>query len=390
MASATQFFENPVRRRKVCIVATVPFAVNVFLSPQVKRLSRDYDVTIVSNGVAGDLIPTLTGISFVSLPIERKIAVGRDIAAFFILWKFLHTQRFDVVHSIMPKSGLLAMMAAKFAGVPFRLHTFTGQVWATQSGFKKVLLKSLDRLMACCATRVFADSHSQRLFLIEQKVVSPARIGVLAEGSAAGVDLNRFKADDAQRHGLRKSLCIADDAVIFLFVGRLTRDKGLLDLSRAFASIAAANEKVHLMVVGPDEGGLASEIALLTREFSERVHILGFSEAPERYMAAADVLCLPSYREGFGAVIIEAAAVGLPAIASRIYGITDAVDEGVTGFLHRPAASDEIMLAMSILASEKQVRKTMGEAARARVEERFSQAHVVDAYSEFYSAMLAK
>ena len=107
-------------------------------------------------------------------------------------------------------------------------------------------------------------------------------------------------------------------------------------------------------------------------------------------MAAADVLCLPSYREGFGAVIIEAAAVGLPAIASRIYGITDAVDEGVTGFLHRPAASDEIMLAMSILASEKQVRKTMGEAARARVEERFSQAHVVDAYSEFYSAMLAK
>lgn len=388
MASAVPLPENPVRRRKVCIVATVPFAVNVFLSPQVKRLSRDYDVTIVANGVAGDLIPALSGVRFVPLDIERKIALGRDIATVFHLWRFFRAQRFDAVHSIMPKAGLLAMMAAKAAGIPFRFHTFTGQVWATQRGLKKALLKALDGLMALCATRVFADSYSQRKFLIEEKVVSPARIGVLADGSAAGVDMKRFSADQGVRAELRRQLRIPQNDIVFLFVGRLTRDKGLLDLAQAFVRVAAGDEAVHLMVVGPDEEGLSREIAALTQAISGRVHIAGFTDEPERYMRAADVLCLPSYREGFGAVIIEAAAVGLPAVASRIYGVTDAVEEGVTGILHKPAAIPELANAMVLLASRAQVREAMGKAAHARVAEKYSEERVVAAFADFYRSVL--
>lgn len=388
MVSATQFSENPVRRRKVCIVATVPFAVNVFLSPQVKRLSRDYDVTILANGVAGDLVPALSGIEFVSLGIERKIAIGRDSATFFRLWRFFRARRFDAVHSIMPKAGLLAMTAGKAAGIPFRFHTFTGQVWATQRGFKKGLLKTLDGLMALCATRVFADSYSQRKFLIEQNVVSPERIGVLADGSAAGVDMNRFSADLSVRRDLRRQLQIPEKSIVFLFVGRLTRDKGLLDLVGAFTRVAANHEDVHLMVVGPDEEGLGREIAALVQAVSGRVHVAGFTDEPERYMRAADVLCLPSYREGFGSVIIEAAAVGLPAIASRIYGVTDAVEEGITGILHAPAAISEIAEAMALMASCAEIREAMGKAAHARVAEKYSEEHVVGAFADFYQSKL--
>ncbi|MDW5443945.1 glycosyltransferase [Polaromonas sp. SM01] len=369
-------------------MATVPFAVNVFLSPQVKRLSRDYDVTILANGVAGDLIPELSGIRFVPLDIERKIALGQDVATFFRLWRFFRVQRFDAVHSIMPKAGLLAMMAAKAAGIPFRFHTFTGQVWATQRGIRKALLKTLDGLMALCATRVFADSYSQRSFLVEQKVVAPARIGVLADGSAAGVDMKRFSADQRARLDLRRCLQIPENDVVFLFVGRLTRDKGLLDLAQAFTSVATVNEHVHLMVVGPDEEGLGREVARLAEAVSGRVHMVGFTGEPERYMRAADILCLPSYREGFGSVIIEAAAVGLPAIASRIYGVTDAVEEGVTGILHRPAVIPEIADAMALLALSREVRLTMGEAARTRVAEKYSEERVVSAFADFYQAML--
>ncbi|MES2363881.1 MAG: glycosyltransferase family 4 protein [Pseudomonadota bacterium] len=369
-------------------MATVPFAINVFLSPQLKRLSSAYDVTILANGVASDLIPTLSGINFEPLDIERKIAVGHDITTFFYLWRFFRAQRFDVVHSIMPKAGLLAMMAAKVAGIPFRLHTFTGQVWATQRGIRKALLKALDGLMARCATRVFADSHSQRRFLIEQKIVLPARIGVLADGSAAGVDMKRFSADHDARLDLRRRLQIPEKDLVFLFVGRLTRDKGLLDLVQAFTRVAVGNECVHLIIVGPDEEGLGREIAGLAHAVSRRVHMAGFTSEPERYMRAADVLCLPSYREGFGAVIIEAAAVGLPAIASRIYGVTDAVEEGVTGILHRPAAIPEIVNAMVLLASSKAVREAMGTAAHARVAEKYSEERVVGAFADFYKLIL--
>jgi glycosyltransferase involved in cell wall biosynthesis len=358
------------------------------MSPQLRLLSHEYDLTIVANGSVGEMIPALSHIKFVSLDIQRKISIGCDISTLFNLWRFFRAQRFDVVHSITPKAGLLAVVAAKAAGTPFRLHTFTGQVWAAQSGLKKMGLKALDRLIAHCATRVFADSRSQRLFLIENKVVPADRIDVLADGSAAGVDLNRFRADDFQRCELRRMFHIADNDIIFLFVGRLTRDKGLLDLTRAFASVAAENEKVHLMVVGPDEDGLELDVVMLANEFTGRVHRVGFTESPERYMAAADILCLPSYREGFGAVIIEAAAVGLPAIASRIYGITDAVDEGITGILHRPAATDEIIHAMSTLASDEGARKAMGYAARVRVAEKFSEACVTGAFAEFYQTML--
>lgn len=389
MVSASQFHESPAPRRKVCVVATVPFAVNVFLSPQIKKLSQHYDVTILANGVASDLVSALHSVEFVLLSIERKVAIGRDVATLFRLWRFFRARRFDAVHSIMPKAGLLAMAAGKAAGIPFRFHTFTGQVWATRRGFKKTLLKTLDGLMALCATQVFADSYSQRRFLIDQHVVSPEKIGVLADGSAAGVDMNRFSADLTVRLDVRRQLQIPEKGIVFLFVGRLTRDKGLLDLARAFTRVAADHKGVHLMIVGPDEEGLGQEIAALMQSVSGRFHIAGFTTEPERYMRAADVLCLPSYREGFGSVIIEAAAVGLPAIASRIYGVTDAVEEGITGILHAPKVIPEIAEAMALMASRAEVRETMGKAAHARAAEKYSEEQVTGAFVDFYQKKLS-
>ncbi len=382
-----QIFKISTHRRKICIVATVPFAVNVFLAPQIKMLCDSYDVTIMANGVASDLLPSLTGIQFIPLKIERKISIGRDLLTLFKLCGFFHSQKFDVVHSITPKAGLLAMLAAKLTGIEFRIHNFTGQIWANKIGLKRMLLRFFDELLAYCATRVLADSNSQRSFLINNKVVNSSHIVVLAEGSAAGVDLNRFKADDSRRDEIRARFNIDDDAVIFLFVGRLTYDKGLLDLSKAFADLASTNLSVHLMIVGSDEESLTKEIISLTAKYADRIHIAGYSNTPEYYMAGADVLCLPSYREGFGAVIIEAAAAGLPAIASRIYGVTDAVEEGVTGLLHPPGAIDEILRVMALLASDIRLIKLMGQAARSRAEEKFSQNRVVLAYSEFYKSL---
>ena len=377
-------------RKRICIVATAPFVLKWFMTPHIISLSAEYDVVLVANGSTEDFSELLgDNVSFISLQIERKISIKKDIFALIKLWNLFQKEKFDSVHSIMPKSGLLSMLAARFAGVPLRYHTFTGQVWATQSGLRRLILTILDKVLVMNATQVLADSHSQRLFLIENNVANASEIIVLAEGSIAGVDINRFKFNTKSHHQIRLHHEIQDGAIVFLFLGRLSHDKGLMDLSRAFAIAAKQNADIHLLVVGPDEGDLEMEFSALAQSFPGRVHRAGFTDSPENYMSASDVLCLPSYREGFGTVIIEAAAVGLPALASHIYGITDAVEDGVTGILHSPASDREIAEAMLLLASNKDLRSTMGKAARVRVIDKFSQARVTGAFVDFYREMFS-
>jgi glycosyltransferase involved in cell wall biosynthesis len=378
------------RRRKIGVVATVPFAINVFMRAHIDVLSRYYDVTLLTPGTRSEMKPPIgEHIRWIQVPFERKISLLVDLRTLVHLWWVFRREKFDAVHSIMPKAGLLTMVGGRLAGVPLRLHTFTGQVWATKSGASRWLLKRLDKVLVDNATRVLADSPSQRQFLIDNGVAPPSGIDVLADGSVAGVDATRFQYDANARGTIRQVHGIPCDAVVFLFVGRLTRDKGLLDLSRAFAGAADRNPAQHLLIVGPDEEGLEAEFAVLARRYPGRVHRAGFAERPQDYMSAADVFCLPSYREGFGAVIIEAASVGLPAIASRIYGVVDAVEDGVTGILHQPSDSRAISEAMLRLAADASLRRLMGTAARERAIAKFDTRRVTEALAGFYREMFS-
>jgi glycosyltransferase involved in cell wall biosynthesis len=372
-------------------VATVPFAIKILLRPHIAKLKVSYDLTLVSSGTATDVADVLGDhVLFTPLHIKRKVSLMNDLFSLIRLWRLFRKERFDCVYSIKPKSGLLSMLAARAAGVPLRFHAFTGQVWATRRGIRRFVLKSLDKILAMNATLVFADSHAQRLFLIENKVVKSEQIIVLAEGSIAGVNLDRFKYDDSKRQQIRLDNQIPEDAIVFLFMGRLNRDKGLVELARAFALAGEKIANIHLYVVGPDEEGLEAEFDELGKRFPGRMHRTVFTDYPEAYMSAADVLCLPSHREGFPAVIIEAAAVGLPVIASRIYGIIDTVQEGVTGILHHPASVQELVEAMLKLCVDDKLRRQMGEAARKRVVDRFSEARVTQAMTDFFQQMFAR
>lgn len=382
--------DKRTHQKRICIVATVPFVLKWFMAPHIARLKDEYDITLVASGSAEDIAGLLGGhVSFIPLKIDRKISIKNDIFSLINLWRLFRREKFDCVHSIMPKSGLLSMIAGRLANVPWCFHTFTGQVWANKKGLRRFVLKFFDKVLAMNATRVLADSKSQRLFLIENRVVKAGKIDVLADGSIAGVDVDRFKLNGDIRSQIRQSLKIPDDAVVFLFMGRLTRDKGLMDLSRAFAKVAEQKSNIHLFVVGPDEENFEIEFTNLARQFQGQVHRIGFTHCPEDYMSASDVFCLPSYREGFGTVIIEAAATGIPAIASRIYGITDAVEDGVTGILHQPTSDSEMAEAMFLLASNHDLRQRMGTAARERVINKFSETRVTKAFSDFYRKMVS-
>lgn len=381
---------SPIREpHRLAVVAAVPVTLHAFMRLHLEAMASVYPTTAICGGEASNVRDQLPqSVTFRHVPIQRKISPVRDLVALWALIALFRRERYTLVHSITPKAGLLAMCAAYLCGVSFRVHVFTGQVWATKAGLSRYFLKTLDRLIAVLATHVLADSTSQRQFLIDQGVVRPNRIKVLADGSICGVDATRFKPEPDVRIGLRAELQLPAEAVVALFLGRLTRDKGVLDLAHAFVRVAADCPDFYLLVVGPDEECLTPALQEIFSSCSDHVRFVGMTNRPEGYMAAADIFCLPSYREGFGSVIIEAAAAGVPAVASRIYGLTDAVDDGETGLLHAPADVISIASALRTLVSDADRRARMGARARERAVTRFSSARVVAAQMAFYDDLL--
>lgn len=382
---ASGLIQPATGRPRLCFVVSSEMTIVAFLRELIAAASVEYDVSIVANS-ADTQLPERLGLRAQLIPvgIERRIAAWRDLVALVRLIGVFRRGRFDVVHSVSPKAGLLGMLASTLAGVPCRIHTFTGQVWATRRGFKRRVLKVADRLIAALTTRALVDSPSQRDFLIAEGILEPGRSEVIGHGSICGIDGARFHPNPGMGKEVRGELAIPETAAVLLFVGRLSRDKGVLDLAAAYAGLAQEFPNLWLLLVGPDEDGLSARIREICGSAAERLRRVDFTDRPECYMAAADVFCLPSYREGFGMVVIEAAAAGLPAVASRIYGITDAVVEGETGLMHPPGDVGLMTVALRRLIESPRERRAMGQAARQRALRDFSQAEVQRGQMDFY------
>ena len=280
----------------------------------------------------------------------------------------------------------MAMAASYFAGVPVRLHTFTGQVWATKSGLSRVCLRLLDQLIAGFATDILVDSVSQRQFLIANGVVRAGKATVLGKGSISGVDTLRFRPRPTERLALRERSGIADEDIVFVYVGRLNRDKGIPELLRAFEAVLARCPNIWLLAVGPDEESM--DLLVDNSPAKGRIIREGYTSTPELFLAAGDVFVLPSHREGFGSTIIEAAAAGIPAIGSRIYGLTDAIVDGQTGILHKPGDFTELAEAMACIAEDPAGRRRMAKAAQHRAETQFSMPEVTANTLAYYKSLL--
>lgn len=377
--------------KSVCLITTSPLIVNFFLVPYLDSLKRAYRVSLAVNTGEDTPLPEDLGVEVIPMPILRKISPWGDLRALASLVRLFREKRFDAVHSFSPKAGLLATMAGRITGVPVRIHTYTGQVWTTRSSIMRSLLIAADRAIARFATHLLADSPSQRQMLLRAGILRGAeKCRVLGSGSVSGVDPGRFRPDGTARAAARRELGIAQDATVLLFLGRLTRDKGVFDLAQAFASVAAVHPAAVLLMVGPDEEQVRSKIDSICRAHAAQLRFAGYTRSPERFVAAADLLCLPSYREGFGNAVIEAAAAGVPAIGSRIYGITDAIIEGETGLLHSPADANDLAKKIEILMKDPALRSRLGARARQRALNEFSQQRLTQALLEYYRDALGE
>jgi len=373
--------------KKICFVATVPVAIHVFLRECIIASAKNWAVSMITTPDNDDLLCDMNA-HLNPITIKRKVAPIHDLISLLRVLLIFRASHFDMVHSITPKAGLLSMFAAWMVKVPIRIHTFTGQVWATKKGWKRNILKYFDRIIIYFATHVLVDSPSQYEFLIAEGVLPKRKGIVIGHGSICGVDENRFFPDSQIRNTLRKEHEINTDEIVILYLGRFNRDKGILDLAKSFEEIADQRTDVVLMMVGAEEDVAFSEIQEVCQAHGSKLRRIDFTNSPERYMAAADIICLPSYREGFGQVIIEAAACGVPAVASNIYGIKDAINDGESGLLFPLGNVPELTRSLLKLINNEKLRLSMGALARTRALELFSSKKIVNDVMSLYNGLL--
>jgi len=264
----------------------------------------------------------------------------------------------------------------------------------TATGFKRKVLCAAEKLSCKLATKVLAVSPSLRDKVIEEQICEPSKIQVLGSGSACGIDLEKFNPDQNNRDrglGIRTEFGIPENALVFGYVGRVVPDKGIPTLVEAFLGLLQENPDAYLLLIGEFENVREKLDPDTFKTIKDNPNILYnnvFVKDVPGYYAAIDVLVLPSKREGFGLTLIEAGAMRLPTIATRVTGCKDAVVDGMTGILVEPDNPDELSAAMNELAKDTQLRDKLGMQARTRVEKEFNSSTLINAHIKLYKNSL--
>lgn len=373
----------------------MPLTLFAFFDGQIRYMKeRGYEVHAVSSPAPLlQAVASRDDIPVHPVAMPRQITPLRDVVAAVRLWRILRRIRPQIVHSHTPKGGMLGMVAAWAARVPVRVYTIHGFPFATATGRRRTMLRLTERLSCRLADQVLCVSQSLRESAVAERVCPSAKLKVLLGGSTNGVDADgRFdpaRHTGGERRATREALGIPEDAVVLGFVGRIVRDKGLVELAAAWQTLKAEFPRLHLLVVGPFEprDPVPADVADLLRT-DERIHLSGQVDDPAPMYAAMDMLALPSYREGFPYAPLEAAAMALPVVATRVTGCTDAVYDGVTGTLVPPHDAEALAGAVRAYIVDCQQRQRHGQAGRQRVLREFRQEAIWEALDAEYSRLL--
>ena len=356
----------------------------------INSISGDYEITAVSSpGKELDQISE-SGFKVYPLKMNRRISIISDLISLIRLYLLIRHERPTIVHSITPKAGLLAMMAAKMAHVPIRIHTFTGLVFPTASGLKKRLLMTTDQITCACATNVLSEGQGVRGDLMDAGITSK-HVAVLGHGNIRGVDLTYYtKSPRMESEGWRlcHKLGVARDTKIMLFVGRIVEDKGIAELIAAFRLFSHDNPDWKLLLVGTEETPLPTHIKHAITHNPKIAATEEWVDDVRPYYAVAKMLVLPSYREGFPNVVLEAGAMRLPSIVTDINGSSEIIADGYNGLIIPPHDTNALWSAMQRIAYDKQAAQTMGMNARHLVADRYEIGFVTKCASDYYEELL--
>jgi glycosyltransferase involved in cell wall biosynthesis len=363
--------------KKICYVTTVSSTLDSFVLPIVGQLVKetDWEITLICSEDATFEAKLPAGVRYIPISMKRGISLG-GIGAMLKMRKIFRKEKFDLVQYSTPNASLYASMAAKMAKVPVRLYCQWGIAYVGFSGMKRKIFKAVEKFVCRNSTQIEPDSFGNLRFSREEGLYSEEKSRVVWNGSASGVSLAKFDIShkDVWRQEIRSRHGVEDDAFVYGFVGRITRDKGIDELFAAYQKLCAEKENTYLMLVGRKENEqMLNQQLLAWAQENPRVVFCGQSSEVEKYMSAMDVYILPSYREGFGSAVVEAEAMGVSVIVSDIPGPTDAMLPEQTGLVVKKADVDTLHQAMVRIFEDSDLCCRLGQQAARFATENFEQ-----------------
>lgn len=374
-------------RPKLIRIVASPTSLNTFLGEQMQFMSQWYDVVGVASPGQGHEQVRKAGIRTEEIYIARPIRLFSDCVSLFRLYRLFRKEKPTLIHSITPKAGLLSMIAGWLAGVPIRIHSFTGLLFPWRKGLMHLILKTTDRITCLFATHINPEGNGVRQQLLDHHITHKT-LTVLGHGNIRGINLSTFsiKGTKAQT---RMELGIPADALTFIFVGRVVKDKGIPELIRAFISLSK-ERNVHLLIAGPQEPELdpLDKATLEEMDQNKSIHVLGPRQNIAELLEASDVFVFPSHREGFPTALLEAQAMSLPCIATDICGCNEIVVHKENGLLIPKEDAAALLSAMQVMTDMPiEKRSQWGRNARTRIEKYFTAEQVNDNLLQFYRSI---
>lgn len=368
--------------KKIIRTATIGMSLNIFCKGLLRELADEgYEVVALSSP-DDDLreLGEREGVRTVGVAMERHVSPFKDIISLFKLIRVLMQEKPDMVHSMTPKAGLLCMMAARLACVPVRVHTFTGLVWPTATGFSRRVLMMTDKITCVCATHVVPEGKGVKADL--QRCITKKPMKVLGYGNVRGIDLDYWQ---------RRKEKVDNGVFTFVFVGRIVRDKGVNELVAAFVRLNQQYKKTQLLLVGPYEENL-DPVSPETKKMidtCENIEVVGVQKDVRPFYEESDALVFPSYREGFPNVVIEAGAMDLPSIVTDINGSREIIETGKNGLIVPPRNEQALYEAMKWMVEHPEERRQMAENARPMVASRYEQRFIRQCLKDYYKEILS-
>lgn len=377
-------------KSKIIIRATTIPQSLVFFEGTIKELSQHYEVQLLSSsGESLDNMGEKYGVKTHGVEMYRRLSPMKDIRSLLRIIKVLRKEKPCMVHSMTPKAGLLCMLAAWWKKIPVRVHTFTGLVWPTESGWKRKLLMLTDKITCACATNIIPEGEGVKNDLINNGITHKP-IKVLGYGNVKGIDMTRFSR---RPEVMEKTIKLIDkESFTFIFVGRIVRDKGINELCEAFDQLNKKFSYTRLFLVGDYENGLdpISESSKKIIESNPSIFAVGpkYGDDLLAYYASSDCFVFPSYREGFPNTVLEAGAMGLPSIVTNINGSREIIIEGENGIIIPPKDQNALFEAMKKVLLEVEWKDYMASNARQLIFDRYEQSFVQKCLMDFYEELL--
>ena len=377
-------------KQKIIRITTVPISLEKLLSGQLQFMSSFYKVIAVSAQKENlERLGKKQEIEVFPLEMTRKITPFKDVFAVIKLYFFLKKTKPFIVHSHTPKAGIVGMLAAKLAGVPHRLHTVAGLPLLEVTGLKRRVLDAVEKFTYSCATMVYPNSLGLKKIILDNNYCNPEKLKVLANGSSNGIDTSYFNPElysDEQNLMLNNELGIQTDDFVFIFVGRLVKDKGINEMISAFKLLQKENRSVKLLLVGDYENDLdpLNPKTVESINTNESILAVGFKNDVRPYLAIANVLVFPSYREGFPNVVMQAGAMGVPSIVSDINGCNEIIIEQENGLIIPVKDEIAIFSAMKKVVSNSTLTSKLIGNSRQMIVSRYEQKVVWEAILSEY------